>query len=210
MSAVLHPSRHFWLQLHHIILNEVKNVGSCTATENLCFWICVSTCLRDGCNVCSLNSADSLEVRFKLNFFKNDLMFLKTWPLFSKFGKDSPPCSSVRRLVNKFIFKNQIHPPHEIMSNLPSFLNDFCVIYRPGCGRKRSDESMAALVDLNSEPAVEELSRQILSEAKLWEALQEARNELINRKHQVGRVPNKYFFESSNNAAKWNAAKCHW
>lgn len=52
----------------------------------------------------------------------------------------------------------------------------------PGCGRKRSDESMATLVDLNSEPAVEDLSRQILSEAKLWEAIQEARVELL-RKH---------------------------
>lgn len=51
-----------------------------------------------------------------------------------------------------------------------------------GCGRKRSDESMATLVDLNSEPAVEDLSRQILSEAKLWEAIQEARVELL-RKH---------------------------
>lgn len=54
-----------------------------------------------------------------------------------------------------------------------------------GCGKKRSDESMATLVDLNSEPAVEELSRQILSEAKLWEAIQEARMELLNRKQQV-------------------------
>ena len=44
---------------------------------------------------------------------------------------------------------------------------------------------MATLVDLNSEPAVEELSRQILSEAKLWEAIQEARMELNNRKQQV-------------------------
>lgn len=50
-----------------------------------------------------------------------------------------------------------------------------------GCGRKRADESMATLVDLNSEPAVEELSRQILSEAKLWEAIQEARQELLRR-----------------------------
>lgn len=47
-----------------------------------------------------------------------------------------------------------------------------------GCGKKRSDESMAGLVELNSEPAVEELSKQILSEAKLWEALQEARAEM--------------------------------
>lgn len=41
---------------------------------------------------------------------------------------------------------------------------------------------MATLVDLNSEPAVEELSRQILSEAKLWEAIQEARQEILRRR----------------------------
>ncbi|XP_050543836.1 cardioactive peptide [Daktulosphaira vitifoliae] len=54
----------------------------------------------------------------------------------------------------------------------------FCNAFT-GCGRKRSDESMATLVELRSEPAVEELSRQILSEAKLWEAIQEARLELL-------------------------------
>lgn len=52
---------------------------------------------------------------------------------------------------------------------------------KTGCGRKRSDESMATLVDLRSEPAVEELSRQIMSEAKLWEAIQEARLELLRQ-----------------------------
>lgn len=46
---------------------------------------------------------------------------------------------------------------------------------------------MATLVELNSEPAVEELSKQILSEAKLWEAIQEARAELQRRREeQVG------------------------
>lgn len=43
---------------------------------------------------------------------------------------------------------------------------------------------MATLVDLRSEPAVEELSRQILSEAKLWEAIQEARLELMRQQKQ--------------------------
>lgn len=43
---------------------------------------------------------------------------------------------------------------------------------------------MATLVDLRSEPAVEELSRQILSEAKLWEAIQEARVELLRQEKQ--------------------------
>ncbi|GFG41042.1 hypothetical protein Cfor_06812 [Coptotermes formosanus] len=58
------------------------------------------------------------------------------------------------------------------------------------CGKKRSDESMGTLVELNSEPAVEDLSRQILSEAKLWEAIQEARAELIRRRQeQVRGIP---------------------
>jgi hypothetical protein len=49
---------------------------------------------------------------------------------------------------------------------------------------------MGTLVELNSEPAVEDLSRQILSEAKLWEAIQEARAELIRRRQeQVRGIP---------------------
>ncbi|KAJ9592834.1 hypothetical protein L9F63_015525, partial [Diploptera punctata] len=59
----------------------------------------------------------------------------------------------------------------------------FCNAFT-GCGKKRSDESMGTLVEMNSEPAVEELSRQILSEAKLWEAIQEARAELLRRRQE--------------------------
>ena len=44
---------------------------------------------------------------------------------------------------------------------------------------------MASLMDLNAEPAVADLSRQILSEAKLWEAIQEARDELVRRQHKM-------------------------
>jgi hypothetical protein len=47
---------------------------------------------------------------------------------------------------------------------------------------------MGTLVDMNSEPAVEELSRQILSEAKLWEAIQEARVELLRRRQEQVRT----------------------
>lgn len=43
---------------------------------------------------------------------------------------------------------------------------------------------MATLVELRSEPAVEEISRQIMSEAKLWEAIQEARLELLRQQRQ--------------------------
>lgn len=74
-----------------------------------------------------------------------------------------------------------------------------------GCGRKRSDpgyvdqppmsdrmameqlndvgpvspgDKLGDLIDLNSEPAVEDLMRQIMSQAKLWEAIQEANRDL--------------------------------
>jgi len=55
---------------------------------------------------------------------------------------------------------------------------------------------MATLVDLRSEPAVEEISRQIMSEAKLWEAIQEARLELIRQQRQNKAVSltHKLFF----------------
>uniref|UniRef100_A0A8D8YKB0 Cardioactive peptide n=2 Tax=Cacopsylla melanoneura TaxID=428564 RepID=A0A8D8YKB0_9HEMI len=65
----------------------------------------------------------------------------------------------------------------------PKRKKPFCNAFT-GCGKKRADESMGTLVEMNSEPAVEELSRQILSEAKLWEAIQEARLELMRRKQK--------------------------
>ncbi|CAG5030644.1 unnamed protein product [Parnassius apollo] len=76
----------------------------------------------------------------------------------------------------------------------------FCNAFT-GCGRKRSqyspgmplqeimrqrqyvdDDVVSALMD--SENAVDELSRQILSEAKLWEAIQEASAEIARRKQK--------------------------
>ncbi|KAI5706332.1 hypothetical protein M8J75_007062 [Diaphorina citri] len=66
----------------------------------------------------------------------------------------------------------------------PKRKKPFCNAFT-GCGKKRSaSESMGTLVEMNSEPAVEELSRQILSEAKLWEAIQEARLELLRRREK--------------------------
>ncbi|XP_055700350.1 cardioactive peptide [Phlebotomus papatasi] len=47
------------------------------------------------------------------------------------------------------------------------------------------DDNLASLLDLNSEPAVEDLMRQIMSEAKLWEAIQEASREI--HLHKNGR-----------------------
>lgn len=76
---------------------------------------------------------------------------------------------------------------------------------KKGCGRKRSDTSfndppsiaaeqlspndaqsqndkLGDLIDLNAEPAVEDLMRQIMSQAKLWEAIQEANHEIVMQK----------------------------
>ena len=58
------------------------------------------------------------------------------------------------------------------------------------CGMERSDESMVALVELNSERAMEDLSRQILSETKLCEAIQGAGYELLRRRQErVRHIP---------------------
>lgn len=44
------------------------------------------------------------------------------------------------------------------------------------------NDKLGDLVDLHSEPAVEDLMRQIMSQAKLWEAIQEANREVISLK----------------------------
>ncbi|XP_039762238.1 cardioactive peptide [Pararge aegeria] len=74
----------------------------------------------------------------------------------------------------------------------------FCNAFT-GCGRKRSspNRQMPELVRqrqyvdedafaplMESDNAIEELSRQILSEAKLWEAIQEASAEIARRKQK--------------------------
>lgn len=46
------------------------------------------------------------------------------------------------------------------------------------------NDRLGDLLDLNSEPAVEDLMRQIMSQAKLWEAIQEANREMIVQKSQ--------------------------
>ena len=67
-----------------------------------------------------------------------------------------------------------------------------------GCGRKRSNEvvppppvaaafdeddtTVSELLELNSEPAIENLMRQIMSEAKMYEAIQEANREMFLQK----------------------------
>lgn len=50
---------------------------------------------------------------------------------------------------------------------------------------------MNAMMDLNSEPGIQELSKQILTEAKLWEAIQEARAETERRRQERVRKPSK-------------------
>lgn len=75
-------------------------------------------------------------------------------------------------------------------------LVEISVDFHIGCGRKRSnlpalnphgeavDESIGSLLELSAEPAVEDLSRQIMSEAKLWEAIQEASMELSRMRQE--------------------------
>lgn len=46
------------------------------------------------------------------------------------------------------------------------------------------NDRLGDLIDLNSEPAVEDLMRQIMSQAKLWEAIQEANREMVIQKTQ--------------------------
>ncbi|XP_050083346.1 cardioactive peptide [Anopheles aquasalis] len=48
-----------------------------------------------------------------------------------------------------------------------------------------NEESISSLLDLNTEPAVEDLLRQIMSEAKLWEAIQEANREIYLQKSGI-------------------------
>ena len=73
----------------------------------------------------------------------------------------------------------------------------FCNAFT-GCGRKRSNEivpppqaqvfddendsTVSELLELNSEPAIENLMRQIMSEAKMYEAIQEANREMFLQK----------------------------
>lgn len=45
-----------------------------------------------------------------------------------------------------------------------------------------ANDRLGDLLDLNSEPAVEDLMRQIMSQAKLWEAIQEANREMVIQK----------------------------
>lgn len=46
------------------------------------------------------------------------------------------------------------------------------------------NDRLSDLLDLNSEPAVEDLMRQIMSQAKLWEAIQEANREIVIQKDE--------------------------
>ncbi|KAG5675482.1 hypothetical protein PVAND_005383 [Polypedilum vanderplanki] len=85
----------------------------------------------------------------------------------------------------------------------------FCNAFT-GCGRKRSnevvppvpvqsfedDDGISDLLELNSEPAIENLMRQIMSEAKMYEAIQEANREMFLQKlkhaNNANRTPSAY------------------
>jgi hypothetical protein len=49
-------------------------------------------------------------------------------------------------------------------------------------------DNLASTLDFNSEPAIDELMRQIMSETKLWEAIQEAGQEInLQKQHSMAR-----------------------
>lgn len=56
-----------------------------------------------------------------------------------------------------------------------------------------NNDRLGDLLDLNSEPAVEDLMRQIMSQAKLWEAIQEANREMVHQKANLASSPKERF-----------------
>jgi len=46
-----------------------------------------------------------------------------------------------------------------------------------------NEDNIGSLLDLNAEPAIEDVMRQIMSESKLWEAIQEANRDLSESKN---------------------------
>ncbi|XP_055319511.1 uncharacterized protein LOC129577074 [Sitodiplosis mosellana] len=55
-----------------------------------------------------------------------------------------------------------------------------------------NNDRLGDLLDLNSEPAVEDLMRQIMSQAKLWEAIQEANREMIIQKTNKAKARERF------------------
>lgn len=59
-----------------------------------------------------------------------------------------------------------------------------------------SRDGVTDLLELNSEPAIESLLRQIMSEAKMYEAIQEANREMFLQKmklvNSANRSPSRY------------------
>nr|QHB80540.1 crustacean cardioactive peptide [Carabus violaceus] len=97
-----------------------------------------------------------------------------------------------------YLEKRAGSPDYYLKSRADPKKRPFCNAFT-GCGRKRSNlpplsrvmeqdtpdmENLGTLLDLSAEPAVEDLSRQIMSEAKLWEAIQEAHREIMRQRHQ--------------------------
>ncbi|KAL7041177.1 hypothetical protein ACKWTF_000671 [Chironomus riparius] len=101
-------------------------------------------------------------------------------------------------------FNNQYNP-NQLDTNKAK--RPFCNAFT-GCGRKRSNEvappipiqstfddsdRISDVLELNSEPAIENLVRQIMSEAKMFEAFQEANREMYLQKlKHSNREPSAY------------------
>jgi len=81
--------------------------------------------------------------------------------------------------INPNSLNNQINQKNNNNNNNPNNEN--------GQLEEMADNSLSDLIDLNAEPAVEDLMRQIMSQAKLWEAIQEASREIQLQKQHIDR-----------------------
>ncbi|XP_055852650.1 cardioactive peptide [Episyrphus balteatus] len=96
-------------------------------------------------------------------------------------------------IINLFLFKN-IGSTENISKHKLSGIIEWNFEKRPfcnaftGCGRKRTfisqakiedAEALSGLIDMNAEPAVANVQRQIMSQAKLFEALKEGTKEIL-------------------------------
>lgn len=84
---------------------------------------------------------------------------------------------------NNFFSPIQIATLDKRSENPSASIDDDQAAMQPQLNQLGSaNDRLGDLLDLNSEPAVEDLMRQIMSQAKLWEAIQEANHEMIIQK----------------------------
>lgn len=75
-------------------------------------------------------------------------------------------------------------------------------------GEPLMEESIGSLLELSAEPAVEDISRQIMSEAKLLEAIREVNVELSRARQQQASMEHKNDEELAAASAAPPASRC--